>query len=299
MNWNLVIGFGIGAILGSLIKALSDRSLDEVSYWGRSYCPRCKHHLNWYDLFPILSFVSTLGRCRYCRKKIPISYLFVEILIGLLAALLFYKILPTNFLELDPTQIFFYGSEIVLDLIIVTVLSIAFLTDLAKGFIYDRLTIPAIVITLIYLIITTLAKVYLVYQAIKISAIGKYLLPPYSDYFYRHALETSMPLILGIIMALGLGLFFGLLIVMTRGKGMGGGDFKLAIFMGLGLGFPNVIVATMLGFLSGALVGIFLLIFGKKKFGQTIPFGPFLSIGGIIAVFFGKEILNWYLSLKI
>lgn len=48
----------------------------------RSYCPNCKHKLGFFDCFPILSFVSTFGRCRYCHKKISIRYLLIELVSG-------------------------------------------------------------------------------------------------------------------------------------------------------------------------------------------------------------------------
>jgi len=68
--------------------------------------------------------------------------------------------------------------------------------------------------------------------------------------------------------------------------------------MGLGLGFPNALVATMLAFLIGAVFSILLIILGRKRFGQTIPFGPFLVIGSLIALFWGNQIMNFYLSFS-
>ena len=73
---------------------------------------------------------------------------------------------------------------------------------------------------------------------------------------------------------------------------MGGGDFKYGIFLGLAFGFPNSIVVLMLAFLLGSLVGIFLIVVNKKKFGQTIPFGPFLSLGWLIVLFWGDKIVD-------
>ena len=80
---------------------------------------------------------------------------------------------------------------------------------------------------------------------------------------------------------------------------MGGGDVKLGAFLGLVLGFPNAVVAFLFSFLTGAILAIFLLISGKKKLGQAIPFGPSLVLGSLIALFWGDKILDWYLSLRI
>ena len=99
-----------------------------------------------------------------------------------------------------------------------------------------------------------------------------------------------------ILTALGIAGFFYALILVTRGKGMGGGDVKLGGFIGLGLGFPNGIVAIFLAFLLGAAFSIAALILRKKRLGQHIPFGPFLVLGSLIALFWGKQIIDWYLQ---
>ena len=67
--------------------------------------------------------------------------------------------------------------------------------------------------------------------------------------------------------------------------------------MGLFLGFPNVFLALFLAFSLGAIIGIGLIISGKKKLKSKIPFGPFLVTGTFLALFFGEKIINWYLNL--
>jgi len=89
------------------------------------------------------------------------------------------------------------------------------------------------------------------------------------------------------------GLFFWSLFLITKGQGMGSGDVKLAILMGLFLGYPKIIVALYLAFLTGALVGVILVLLGKKRFGEHIPFGPFLVGGALLALFFTSQILKF------
>lgn len=93
--------------------------------------------------------------------------------------------------------------------------------------------------------------------------------------------------------ALAAGLFFLLLHLVTKGRGMGFGDVKLAFLMGLILGFPKIILALYLAFLTGAIVGVILILGRKKRFGQHIPFGPFLAGSTLIVFFGGQEILKW------
>ena len=79
-------------------------------------------------------------------------------------------------------------------------------------------------------------------------------------------------------------------------EGMGFGDVKLALCMGVYLG-PAVVPALFLGFLSGAVVGV-ILIGGRRGNAKTaIPFGPFLAAGAILALFFGGALIDAYLGL--
>ena len=79
--------------------------------------------------------------------------------------------------------------------------------------------------------------------------------------------------------------FFYFLVLVTKGRGMGLGDVKLAGLMGLILGWPKIAVALFLAFLTGAVVGVILILLGKKRFGEHIPFGPFLAGSTLITLF--------------
>jgi leader peptidase (prepilin peptidase)/N-methyltransferase len=98
---------------------------------------------------------------------------------------------------------------------------------------------------------------------------------------------------------IGIGLFFLILILATKGRGMGGGDMKLGVFIGLVLSFPHSLAALMLAFLFGSVLGVGLIISRLKKFGETIPFGPFLSLASIIILIWGDQIINWYLNFNL
>ena len=89
---------------------------------------------------------------------------------------------------------------------------------------------------------------------------------------------------------LGAAGFFLALVLITRGQGMGLGDVKLAALMGLFLGYPKIILALYLAFLTGAFFGVILILLKKKRFGEHIPFGPFLTTSTIIAIFWGEII---------
>lgn len=102
-------------------------------------------------------------------------------------------------------------------------------------------------------------------------------------------------LVVAVIIAV---VFFGLQYLLTKGRGLGEGDIWLGAF--LGVAFNNILdlsVAILSAYFIGAVVGIGLLVFGNKKWGSKLPLGVFLSIGGLIALFWGQEIVSWYLSL--
>lgn len=164
-------------------------------------------------------------------------------------------------------------------------------------FIPDRIILPSIIIGAGLGLILVIIKVVYLYYYLSQSAVGKLLLPPFSEYFQRHALAIAQPFLAAVLIGLFIGAFFFSLIIITRGKGMGGGDVKLGAFIGLMLGFPQGLFALVLAFLTGAILSVFLIIGGKRHFGQTIPFGPFLVLGSLMMLFWGRDIVEWYLRL--
>ena len=84
--------------------------------------------------------------------------------------------------------------------------------------------------------------------------------------------------------------------VFTGKEGMGYGDANITAVVGAFLGWKMVLVTLFLASFVGALVGIALISLRKKSKELPIPFGPFLSIGALISLFFGQELINWYLG---
>jgi leader peptidase (prepilin peptidase)/N-methyltransferase len=81
-------------------------------------------------------------------------------------------------------------------------------------------------------------------------------------------------------------------------EGMGGGDVKLLAMIGAFLGWKAVILTILLSSLIGSITGILMMILKGKDFKYAIPFGPFLSLGAVIALFYGESLMRWYLSLN-
>ncbi|MCL4354334.1 prepilin peptidase [Patescibacteria group bacterium] len=92
-------------------------------------------------------------------------------------------------------------------------------------------------------------------------------------------------------------IFFLVLYFVTKEKGMGFGDVKFAFIIGFLVGFPNVITALYMAFLTGAFTSIILILLGKKRYSNAVPFGPFLSVSLFVVYLWGDKITNVLLKI--
>jgi leader peptidase (prepilin peptidase)/N-methyltransferase len=81
-------------------------------------------------------------------------------------------------------------------------------------------------------------------------------------------------------------------------EGMGGGDVKLLAMVGAFLGWKAVILTILFSSFIGSITGIIFIAVKGKDFKTAIPFGPFLSLGAVLSLFCGEEIVRWYLYLN-
>ncbi len=266
-----ILGLVIGSFLNCVIYRLEK---DQGFISGRSFCPLCNHVLNWQDLIPLLSFILLKGKCRYCQKQISLQYPAVEILTGLIFLLIFN----------------YQFSNLLFLLFISSLLIVVFVFDLKHYLIPDEIIYSAIGVAFIYRLFEVCLPAVALAKEGKLShwnLIENWLLK----------IENFYPLFNPLAVAFFAALFFWLIHYFSRGRAMGFGDVKLAFFMGLFLGFPNIIVALFLAFFSGALVGLLLMVFKKKTLKSELPFGPFLISATLFSLFFGQQIINYYFKL--
>ena len=145
----------------------------------------------------------------------------------------------------------------VISLILAYFLLAVFVSDWLYQTIPDQIVYPAIILTGFYLLITNYGL-----------------------------------LITNLFSGLAAAGFFGALVWLTKGKGMGLGDVKLAGSMGLILGWPRIALAIILAFLTGAIVGVILVLLNKKTMRSQIAFGPFLIAATFISLFWGEKIIK-------
>ena len=99
-----------------------------------------------------------------------------------------------------------------------------------------------------------------------------------------------------ILTALVTTFFFYCLYLVTRGRGLGFGDVKFSFLLGYLAGYPKIIVALYLAFLTGAAGGVILILAGKRKLKSRIAFGPFLVIGLAVSLVWGDRLISWFLK---
>ncbi|MBN2087339.1 prepilin peptidase [Candidatus Peregrinibacteria bacterium] len=103
---------------------------------------------------------------------------------------------------------------------------------------------------------------------------------------------TSLAMAVGIPVA-----FFGILFFGSKGRWLGGGDIRIGALMGALLGWPGILIGLFLGYVLGAIYSLFGLVTKKLNRKSQIPFAPFLLAAAYITMFWGKEILGWYMNM--
>lgn len=252
-----VLGLCLGSFVNMLVYRVArkyklEKDKFKVKNNNRSHCDFCGKQLSWYENVPVISWLLQKGKSKCCHKKLSLLYPIVELVTGILMVFIFNKF---NLLS----GRFSLSIEII-QLFWLMIL-VALLIFLAV-FDFKHLILPDFaVITLII-----------------ISFFGVVFEEP-----------NIIPYLISAIISGG---FFLFLYLITKKKGMGFGDVKLAVFMGLFLGWPKILVAIYIAFIIGALVGVVGMILKKINKKSKIAFGPFLIFGTIIAWIWGDQIIN-------
>src|ERR1700722_3207061 len=248
--------FIFASAIGSFLGVVVDRLGSKESIWkGRSHCDHCRHTLGVFDLFPIFSFLLLGGKCRYCHKKLSWFYPSIEVCTALV------YIAASSVVVTHPAESVFQLQHLI-QLFYYFILSGAlifiFFADLRYGIIPFNAVAVALCMTIVW-------------------------------YFLSPILGLQINIIASIASALGVGGFFLLLFILTKGRGMGFGDVVYAFLMGFTLGFPGVFLGLYIAFITGAIVSLLLVAMKKKRFkGGTIPFGPFLVSGTLVSLLWGN-----------
>ncbi len=268
--WFFVLGAVVGSFLNVLIYRLPNGlSINEPR---RSFCPLCKHPIAWRDNIPVLSYLLLGGRCRNCHAPISMRYPLVETVTGLLYALIYFR---------QGAQAGTEMGQVVIMLLLVSLLVVASAVDMDWLIIPDEIS----------------------FFGIAGGLLAGFLLPGLhlgtASYDTFQSL-TGHPHLDGLI-ASGMGMLSGGLLVLFmalvgavifRKEAMGIGDVKLMAMVGAFFGWKVAVIAFFLSPFIGLLYGIPLALLTDE---HVMPYGPFLSIGAILAIVF-REGLCGYLD---
>jgi len=274
----LILIFAFGLIVGSFLNAVIYRlKSGDSAFQGRSYCPSCKHTLLWQDLIPLVSFVLLRGKCRYCGNQISFQYPAVEIATGVIFLFIF------NF-QLSLLREDFGGQAI--------------FNEFSNFLIFQTLYLFVVASLLIVLFVYDLRH-YILPDKILFPAIGTVAVFRLFELNHGSLSENLASLAPPLAAGGSAAAFFFAIFALSKGRAMGFGDVKLTFFMGLFLGWPNILVALFTAFFLGSIIGVGLIFLQQKGWRSEIPFGPFLIIGTLVAFFWGKELVDFYINFLV
>lgn len=132
--------FIFGSVMGSFLNVLAVRlSNNESILWPGSHCHNCNHRLRWYELIPVVSYLIQKGRSRCCHTIIPISYLIIEIVTGVLYMVSYHS--------------FGFSYDFIISLIFISSLIVIIVSDIEYMIILDEIiAISSILIILLELV---------------------------------------------------------------------------------------------------------------------------------------------------
>lgn len=255
-----VLGASVGSFLSVAIYRI--RKQQQGIIFGHSFCPVCKKKLRVQDLIPIVSYVLLRGKCNKCGKQISPLYLYLEVATGLVFLALYFRY---PFLD-------FLGME-----------------DLSRSI--------SLFVPFLFYVIYASFFIAIFFYDLQTKKIPDLFLFPLLGIALLGSLIMGDPPFMSIIIALLITLiFFGGQILLSKGKWLGEGDLYLAFSLAIIFGWKLFLVNIVVTYFLGAATSIFLLATKQVKKKDAIAFAPFLILGAFITLFFGSDLVNWYLG---
>ena len=252
--------FIFGALAGSFLNVCILRIPSGDSIVSPpSHCPKCKAAIAFYDNVPLLSYLILRGQCRSCSVRISPRYFVVELLTALLALALYDR--------------FGFGFSFFVSFVFVGALIVISFIDLDVRIVPDVISLPGIVVGL------------------ALSVAGYFLISGESA-----VVPSPVSSLLGILAGGGFLLATAWIYEKITGvEGMGGGDIKLLAMIGAFLGWQSIPLTLFFASLVGSIVGIGCMLATGAGRRLALPFAPFLCSGALLFIFFGEELIQFYM----
>lgn len=270
--WLAILGLSLGSFVNALVwrtheqervgkgQKVNSKKLSILN--GRSMCVHCRHELAWFDLMPVISWLSLGGKCRYCHKPISWQYPIVEV------STVAIFVISYLYFPFRNSLLITHYSLLALWLVVVTGFMALIVYDIRWYLLPNRIVFPL--------------------QAIA----GLLAIIAITQFPDRYGLIQQ-----GMALLVSAGLFWALHTI-SGGKWIGYGDVKLGVVIGLVLGRGDL--ALLMLFLASALgtiVALPLLLRGKANRTTKLPFGPFLMASTMVVFLLGTQIIDWYTSM--
>ena len=255
-----LITFIFGAVVGSFLNVCIARIPKGQSIvHPPSHCPNCQASIPFYCNVPLLSYVWLWGRCRSCKEPISSRYPMVELLTALVALALMHRF--------GPSYAFFVTFLFAAALIVISFI------DLDVRIVPDVISLPGIVLGLV------------------LAVIGYFIFDGATSF-----IPSPLSSLIGILAGGGFLLATAWVYEKITGvEGMGGGDIKLLAMIGAFLGWPSVPVTLFFASLVGSVVGLACMFMTGAGRRLALPFAPFLCSGAVLFIFYGEELIRFYL----
>jgi leader peptidase (prepilin peptidase)/N-methyltransferase len=254
--WFLILGLVIGSFLNVCIYRIPNHKSIVAP---PSSCGNCHTHLRPIDLIPVISYLILKGKCRYCHARIAFRYPLVELTNGFLYMIVYDK----------------YGVSIetIFACVFVSFLIVVSFIDLDHMIIPDQVVVFGIIMGGI-LSLYHFKEAYTIYMG---TSLYNGIIGMFSG--------TAIVLLIALVSML----------IYGEDGGLGMGDVKFFIPIGLFLGWQLTLLTLWLSFIYGGIVGIVLLFVFKKDRKMAMPFGPFIALGALTSLFWGKTIITMWL----
>ena len=254
----------LGAIIGSFLNVVIHRfPRGESVVFPGSHCPSCNAPIAWYDNIPVVSWIVLGARCRACRSAITPRYPLVELANGLFYVAVYQRTGPA------------VGFLFIAAFVSITIALI--FIDADVQLLPDAMTLPGIALGIAAAAISTGASApdLLLATSLLESAAGAL---------------TGAALLAAIILLYWL---------VRRIEGMGWGDVKMLAMIGAFMGIEALVAVLLLASFAGSAVGIPLAMRSERGMQVALPFGIFLGLASLAALFFGRPLLAAWARLLI
>ena len=273
--------FWLGACIASFLNVVIWRyPRGESIVSPPSHCPKCNAAIKWYQNIPIVSWLALRGKCANCKAPISPRYILIETLGGILFLAVFLHYFGFTGVPIDDLATWLF---VLVCWIWISLMITGSMIDFDHKLLPDFVTVGGMVLGLV------MSGFFMfVYWPLIVRN---------SEFLWQDFLLQP---VLGLVFGFGLlWLIRWLGSIVFKREAMGLGDVFLMGAVGALFGPVAVLVTLILSSVFGSVVGLSMVALSKTKFGKfvEIPYGPYICLGCLCWMFYGPELVDWYLKM--